>query len=320
MMAQAHECVWQKAVMEHMKHGTVARLAIKVSDFYDTFFSAAATTTIPTTWKTYTETKSSYFKAVAHYQKANEAISSGRYGEEIARLRIAAACHQIALAHARSSSDTILLHPRFIDLIKSLDQAIQQDLLRAERDNNVVYMETVPEPGQLAPILRSDMVKPIIPSFVTDSSYWLTLADRPNDPYFIKRPLFEKLVPFAVHQAASVYTDKKDYILKVEIDARFHELDNVYQKFLTDYQLPYALDCVDALPKTLIDYAEEVQHEGGMQSLQDMLQKVQNMSFKAIDLVNEGFNALEEENEYNIALSQKYGKCNYYSFLLLLSD
>ncbi|KAI7900451.1 BRO1-like domain-containing protein [Cokeromyces recurvatus] len=302
MMAQAHECVWKKAIMEHMKHGTVARLAMKVSDLYNTFLFNISSN-IPTTWKVYADTKSKYFKAVAHYQKANEAISSGRYGEEIARLHIA----ESFLANIKSQ-DSLLLHKSFLDQITTLDQAIQQDLLRAEKDNDIVYMETVPESNQLAPILRSDMVKPIIPSFISDSSYWLTLPDRPNDDCFIRRPLFENLVPFAVHQAASIYSDKKDYIVKVEIGKKIHELDAIYQKFLEDHNLPYALDSIDTLPETLRNYAEEVQHEGGMQSLQDMLQNVQKMSLKAIDLINEGFNALEKENEYNVTLSKQYGK------------
>jgi programmed cell death 6-interacting protein len=223
MMAQAHECIWQKAVMEHMKHGTIARLAIKVSELYDTFLEQLGSTTyIPEHWRRYAESKSNYFTAVAQYQKANEAISNGRYGEEIARLHLAKFSNAIATAHIRS--DSLLLHPSVNEQILALEQSIERDLVRAEKDNDVVYMETVPEANQLAPILRSDMVKPMTPSFVSNPDYWLVLTDRPNDPFFIKRPLFEKLVPFAVHQAASVYADKKDYIVQVEIVAKNQEL------------------------------------------------------------------------------------------------
>jgi programmed cell death 6-interacting protein len=231
MMAQAHECIWQKAVMEHMKHGTVARLAIKVADFYDTFLQQS-TPYIPEHWLRYAESKSNYFTAVAQYQKANEAISSGRYGEEIARLHLAKFSNAIATAHIRS--DQQLLHPNLNEQILALEHAIERDLVRAEKDNDVVYMETIPEPNQLAPILRSDMVKPIIPNFVSNPDYWLVLKDRPNDPFFIKKPLFEKLVPFAVHQAVSVYSDKKDYIVQIEITAKIQQLTEEREKYITD--------------------------------------------------------------------------------------
>lgn len=224
MMAQAHECIWQKAVMEHMKYGTVARLAIRVSDFYDSFITNS-TNMIPENWKLYGGTKSNYFKSFAQYQKANEAISNGRYGEEIARLNLSKSTNLLA---TQSSTKSGLLNQAFIDQIHNLQHSIDRDLARAEKDNDVVYMESIPE--TLAPILRSDMVKPILPNFVLNPNYWLTLADRPDNELFIKRPLFEKLVPFAVHQAASVYSGKKDYIVKVEIVAKNQELKSEYQK------------------------------------------------------------------------------------------
>lgn len=224
MMAQAHECIWQKAVMEHMKYGTVARLAIRVSDFYDSFITNS-TNMIPENWKLYGGTKSNYFKSFAQYQKANEAISNGRYGEEIARLNLSKSTNLLA---TQSSTKSELLNQAFIDQIHNLQHSIDRDLARAEKDNDVVYMESIPE--TLAPILRSDMVKPILPNFVLNPNYWLTLADRPDNELFIKRPLFEKLVPFAVHQAASVYSGKKDYIVKVEIVAKNQELKSEYEK------------------------------------------------------------------------------------------
>jgi programmed cell death 6-interacting protein len=227
MMAQAHECIWQKAVMEHMKYGTVARLAIRVSDFYDSFLTTN-TALIPDNWKVYGDTKCNYFKAVAQYQKANEAISSGRYGEEIARLYLAKSSNSLAIQSVSSNKTPLLINQAFIDQIHTLQQSIERDLLRAEKDNDVVYMESIPE--QLAPILRSDMVKPTIPNFILNPEYWLILTERPNDELFIKRPLLEKLVPFAVHQAASVYSDKKDYIIKVEIVAKNQELNADSQK------------------------------------------------------------------------------------------
>ncbi|CAO3624565.1 unnamed protein product [Mucor fragilis] len=302
MMAQAHECIWQKAVMEHMKHGTVARLAVKVADLYDAFLSNIHKKMIPDDWNRNVEAKSNYFQAVAQYQKANEAISNGRYGEEIARLRLAKKSNSVALTHIKA------LHPSFTDQLTALDQSIDRDLVRAEKDNDLVYMETVPEPSQLAPILRSDMVKPTVPSFITHPNYWLVLADRPNDPLFIKRPLFDKLVPFAVHQAISVFADKKDYIIKVDVVGKNQELNADQQRCLDELNIPYALDAIDALPAQLIDHAEEVQHEGGIQSLHDMLYKIQAMSNKTLKLIEDGFNALEEENEQDATLSRQYGK------------
>jgi programmed cell death 6-interacting protein len=83
-------------------------------------------------------------------------------------------------------------------------------------------------------------------------------------------------------------------------------------RVLEELRLPYSLDIVDALPKKLVDCAEEVQHEGGIQSLHDMLQKIQTMSQKTLNLIEEGFNALEEENEHDAVMSRQYGKCKFF--------
>lgn len=77
---------------------------------------------------------------------------------------------------------------------------------------------------------------------------------------------------------------------------------------MDEIKLPYALDVIDALPTNLVNHAEEVQHEGGIQSLHDMLFKIQTMSNKTLSLIEEGFNALEEENEQDATLSRQYGK------------
>ncbi|KAI8365157.1 BRO1-like domain-containing protein [Blakeslea trispora] len=304
VMAQAHECVWIKAVMEHMKHGTIARLSLKVSDLYHSFLKNALD--LPKEWVLYAEIKFNYFKAEAQYHKANEAISSGKYGEEIARLRIAQSANNLASQLIRDNPS--LVHQTLIDRVVSLEHSIKRDIARAERDNDFVYMELVPEPNQLAPILRSDMVKPIVPVFLSDPQYWLTLDERPNDKIFIKRPLFEKLLPFAVHQAIQTCNQRTESLIRMDICGKLQILNKDRQLLLQKLNLPYAIDVIDTIPLTLKDYSEEVQHEGGIQSLQDMLQLIQSLSQKTSRLVDEGFNVLEEENEQDVEMSRHFGK------------
>ncbi|KAI9257288.1 BRO1-like domain-containing protein [Phascolomyces articulosus] len=318
-LAQAQECIWQKAVMEHMKHGTIARLAIKVADFYEAVLNDHDVSFFPSEWKRHVQIKASYFNAVAQYHKANECISQGRYGEEIGRLRLAEknnrkALHSIATTSSSSATNgfffsnmranTSIMHESFTGEVRKLQESIERDLVRAERDNDLVYMETVPEPSQLPPVLRSDMVRPIVPPEVVDPTHW---KRKPNEE--IQHPLFENLVPFAVHQAASVYSDKKEYVVITDIVGHCNELEEEMKALYEELCLPRCIDTIDpdTIPSTLIACAEEVQHEGGGQALRDMLQKVQEMSIKNMELVDEGFNVLEEENEQDEILRRQYG-------------
>ncbi|OAD76059.1 hypothetical protein PHYBLDRAFT_15811 [Phycomyces blakesleeanus NRRL 1555(-)] len=305
MLAQAQECVWQKAVMEHLKHGTIARLAIKVADFYESVLREMPSC-IPEDWQTYTRIKASYFVAVAQYHKANECISQGRYGEEIGRLRVAEKANRCALDLIISSFQLIqhgVMHAGFVNEVRQLEEVIEHDLIRAEKDNDIVYVETVPEEAQLSPILRSDMVKPIIPPDLLEPAYW-----KKHPEVEIRRPLFQALVPFAVHQAASMYKDKKDQAV-AEITASCAKLSEEATQLMEEFNLPFSMDVMDVtiLPVNLMSCAEEVQHEGGIQSLKDMLEKIQELSKKNVDFIEEGFNVLEDENEQDEILQRQYG-------------
>lgn len=82
-------------------------------------------------------------------------------------------------------------------------------------------------------------------------------------------------------------------------------------RLIKKLDLPNTLDKVDPdhIPKSLISCAEDVHHDGGGQALRDMLLKIQQMSVKNSDLVEEGFNILEEENESDDILRRQYGSC-----------
>ncbi|KAI9318505.1 BRO1-like domain-containing protein [Dichotomocladium elegans] len=308
MLAQAQECIWQKAMMEHMKPGTIARLALKASDLYKSSLDEQREASLfPADWCTYLQIKANYFLAAAQYYKANECISQGRYGEEISRLRLARSYNTKASESIAGGlgdllkSSTVHVHDSFAKDIKTLEESIKRDLVRAEKDNDLVYLETIPEPDQLPPILKSDMVRPIVPPEVVEPTARLKATH--------ERPLFEKLVPFAVHQAASVYMDKKDFIMKNNIIVPCTEMQEESQKLIKEMNLPESIDVVDpeVIPAKLIACAEETQHEGGGQAIRDMLFKVQQMSLKNTELVNEGFNVLEEENEQDEFFRRQYG-------------
>lgn len=238
MLAQAQECVWQKAAMDHLRDGTIARLALKTAEFYDAALELASNSSMqavfPKQWLTHMQIKALHFNAAAQFRKSCECISQNKYGEEVARL-------QLASSLVKSASDKLktffsgapAVSNAVINDLRSLQQIIQTNLARAEKDNDVIYLEPVPSPTSLPPIPKSEMVKPAPPTEVADPvSLMLSNEKRPESiPHpIIGLPLFQKLVPFAVHQAASVYVDRKERVLKEDIIGRTEELNAVYHR------------------------------------------------------------------------------------------
>ncbi|OZJ06787.1 hypothetical protein BZG36_00149 [Bifiguratus adelaidae] len=302
MLAQAQECFWQKAVIDGLKDGTIARLANKVGDFYDIAFDLATNSSISglyyPSWITHMQVKALHFSAAAQYRKASECIFQNKYGEEIARL-------QLAQDYVNKALDLRGIRDPVYNDLKSLQEIIQKDLKRAEKDNDVIYLEPVPSSSSLPVIPRTEMVKPSVSAEIGDPISLMmrneSTGNRSNMPHPIMGlPLFQKLVPFAVHQAASVYVDRKERIVKEEINKKWEEMTSVCYTTLQSLNLPGALQALEqpiGLPPSLLEKSEEVRALGGLPRLYEMLENVRSMSLKNASLLDDAFNALDEEQD-----------------------
>ncbi|KAI8339076.1 BRO1-like domain-containing protein [Chlamydoabsidia padenii] len=308
MLGQAQECVWQKAAMDQLRDGTIARLAIKIANFYDAAYELATNSSIqsvfPRHWLDHMQVKTHHFNAAAQFRKSRECISKNKYGEEIARL-------QLANGHVKRAFDMPLrlVSPTVINDLKSLQQIIQTDLARAIKDNDVIYLEQIPSPSALPPIQQSEMVQPEAPVDVTDPvSLMLNNEQRADSlPHpVIGLPLFQKLVPFAVHQAASVYVDRKERIIKEDIIGRLDELTEVFDSTMQSLNLSATLfantdDTKNGLPELLLQQAAEVRKEGGSKALYDAWEKIiQSRSINKV-LLQEALDALEKGQRFSKA-------------------
>lgn len=341
MLAQAQECVWQKAAMDQLRDGTIARLSLKISEFYDAACELATNSSIqnvyPKMWITHMQIKALHFNAAAQFRKSCECISQDKYGEEVSRLQVASDFVRRAFDIIRSSGygrtgGSIAV----TNDLKSLQQILASNLARAEKDNDVIYLESIPLFSSLPAILKTQMVKPIAPTEVSDPVSLMLNNDSRTDllPHpIIGLPLFQKLVPFAVHQAASVYVDRKERLIKEDIISKLEELTAVYHRLVKQYYfigflfylsffffssieslnlsaLLATAEHTTGLPESIIRQAAEVRSGGGSQSLYDMWEQVQNASSKNADILEDAFNALDEEHEADEAYRSKFPNGN----------
>lgn len=64
------------------------------------------------------------------------------------------------------------------------------------------------------------------------------------------------------------------------------------------------------LPESILRQAAEVRSEGGIQALYNMWEQVQKVSSRNANILEEAFNALDEEQETDEALRSKYTSGN----------
>lgn len=141
MLAQSQECFWQKAVQDGYKDASIAKLAARVSDLYNLAGEAAVKSeAIPSAWIHHATAKHHHFAAAAQYRAACDCLEKRRYGEEVARLQDSVACVNEGLKETRSG----YLVKTVVDDLNGLKRKVEEDLKRAERDNDMIFLSRSP--------------------------------------------------------------------------------------------------------------------------------------------------------------------------------
>ena len=206
LLAQAQECFWQKAIKDGLKDVSIARLAIKVSDLYAAAGEyAVKSNAISVDWIHHMTAKHYHFAGAAQYRLSLDCLEKRKYGEEVARLRDSQVSVTEALKESRWINRIVLGD------LNGLKNRVSEDLKRAEKDNDIIYLNPVPPKSELKSIERASMVASKAPSQVTDAISML------GDKGPLGHPLFAKLVPYAVHVAASIYSDRRDRLVNETI-------------------------------------------------------------------------------------------------------
>ena len=81
-----------------------------------------------------------------------------------------------------------------------------QNIQRAVKDNDIIYLEPVPAPGALSPLEKAALAQ--LSPFPTLESL------KP----IIGKPLFATLYPHAVQTSVKIYVDRRDLMVKSRVE------------------------------------------------------------------------------------------------------
>ncbi|PWN45049.1 BRO1-domain-containing protein [Ceraceosorus guamensis] len=330
MLAQAQECAWSRAVRDRLKDGTIARLALRVQEFYSSALAHAqgsckspiadlpATSSarpeavtalellpasLPKDWVAHITAKQAHFSGAAQYRKSVEDGGANRYGTEIARLQLAQQHIKQALDACRSKGVSTML----AEDARSLQAVIGTNLHRAVKDNDLIYLEAIPSAGDLPKILGASLVEAKVPSELEKPLQHL--SEGTNVTPALGKPLFAELVPYAVHVAVSVYEDRKDSYVRDELNARREELDAIAASTLQSLSLPGSLQALEqpqGLPSSLLRKSDEVRLSGGLDRLRSISDDIQRIASVDERLLAEIFEHLESEEREDRELREDF--------------
>ncbi|OCH95381.1 BRO1-domain-containing protein [Obba rivulosa] len=279
MLAQAQECVWQKAVMEHYKNGLIAKLSTKVSSLYGESADhiKAAPSSIrqlfPSNWLPHLESKELHFRAAAQVRKSVDDLEASRYGHEISRLTEALTLAKRGYEIARRGG----VAPAVLDDSKSILEIVQKDLVRAERDNSLIYHDDIPPISALPAIPEVSMVQSAVPIGLSDHKSVIGNNE----------VLFAELVPDAAKVA----------------------IDQETAKTLESLGLPGVLDALErpiGLPPSLLKKAEEVKLEDGPTRIETLINDVETLARHNMGVLDAALDILDSEADHDAAFRQAY--------------
>ncbi|CAG8955566.1 hypothetical protein HYFRA_00009520 [Hymenoscyphus fraxineus] len=299
MLAQAQECFWQKAVMDGYKDASIAKLAAKVSDFYGAAGDwGVKSEAVSSEWIHHTTAKHHHFAAAAQYRQACDCLEKRKYGEEVARLRDSIACVNEALKEARYLNKVVLGD------LNGLKNRVTEDLKRAEKDNDLIYLNPVPPKSELKTLERANMAFSKVPKEISEPASFI------GDTKEFGPPLFAKLVPFAVHVAASIYEERRDRLVNDNIIAQLELLTNKIHNTLRSLNLPGSLQALEkplGLPPTLTAHAEEIRQADALTRLQRSFSDTAKLKSSDEGQFAEGRELLQAEASEEQRLRLKYG-------------
>lgn len=222
MLAQAQECFWQKAVMDSLKATTIAKLAQSVSDLYATCAQYITSASLPSDWSRHIECKRWHFAAAASYRKSCDDLDHRRHADELGRLMLASTS-----VHRAQTCVSRTMLPAVTRDLQSLQQVIQTNLRRAEKDNELIYLEAPTHAASLPEIGSALLAKDLCPSQLRAPLAYLKAQASSAMPIW-----FGRLVTYGIDVAVRLYEDRKTQFLQHDLEASVMELDEALSKAL----------------------------------------------------------------------------------------
>ncbi|XP_034747956.1 programmed cell death 6-interacting protein isoform X2 [Etheostoma cragini] len=284
MLAQAQEVFFLKATSDKMKDAVIAKLANQAADFYgDAFKQCQYKDNLPKEVLPVLAAKHCIMQANAELHQSILAKQKKRFGEEIARLQ-----------HAAELVKTVASRYDEYVSVKDLGEKINRALTAAKKDNDFIYHDRVPEVKDLEQIGKATLVK-------------ATAITPPLSQKFTD--LFEKMVPTAVQQSMSIYSQRKAETVN-RLVGTMREATNLCNGVLASLNLPAALEDLsgDSIPQSIADKARAIVQLGGLQSIEQLIKDLPELLTRNREILDESLKMLDNEETTDNELRTKFNQ------------
>lgn len=293
MLAQAQELIWIKAKKDSMKDTILARLSKQASIYYENAMIITEKLNIfKTSYYNYVHAKKFHFEAVAQYRYALVCGFEQKHGNEVSRLRQSFELSNKSLRFLKLCDEGLASQ------ICEFNSVLKGTLDSSEKENDLIYLTLVPPFETLEPIQPAPMVKPIIPAEL----------EFPNK--YMKKPLFQDLLPFYVIQTSQAFRERQESYVKESFNNIINKLNVGLDNFLSSHNLPACIDSLEdnpSLPHTFVVKLEEIKNLGGIQRIESTIHDIEGLKTQSYKYVDGCKHRLELEFNEDSLLRERYG-------------
>lgn len=285
MLAQAQEIFVVKAIKDAMKDAIIAKLCCQCEEMYAEVLRGMQKDALRSLWdKEWIATvagKQAGLHALTQLYQSLVCRNSQSFGEEIARLRQAVELFKSAQSRSGKSH-----------MFEEYAQRAQRHLVEAEKQNNFIYNEIIPDFKTLESPGKAQLAKALPLN--------LPLTQGAKD-------LFANLVPVVLHQAIAASEARKNEVVNAEI-MRLREATQTLNGVLASLNLPAAIEITsgNALPQSLVDKARDVRQKGGIESIKTLIDDLPQLLQRNQELLDESDRMLNEESEADARLRAQF--------------
>jgi hypothetical protein len=219
MLAQGQEVFLEKQIADGKKVGLMAKLASQAAYLYTQALEGVqenvAKAIFERVWLILVQFKTHHMTSLAHYYQALADDDANSHGIAISRLEIAMNLAREAVKVANSFPSSIPPTSNLaadtpsilLNMAKTHLTACDEKLQQFNKDNDFIYHQSTPAEAALPAIPKLPAAKPIPVSELYQG----------QDIHRIVGPdIFQKIVPMAVTESASMYDEEKAKLVRAE--------------------------------------------------------------------------------------------------------
>jgi hypothetical protein len=224
LMAQATEVFTEKLIEEKKAPGLVCRSANSAAGMYNALVEEMkefqGKGVFDRNWLYILQIKAKLYQSMAQYYRSTADAAAGKHGAALVRMKMADTAAQDAARQAQNF--TYAFYPTatpslpadaaisLVEITKAHATLCVEAKDQAVKDNDLIYHDIQPSEASLPAIEKLPTAAPITIQEVYQNQEVSKL---------IGPDIFVKLVPLAVHESASVYSEEKAKLVRGEVES-----------------------------------------------------------------------------------------------------